>query len=102
MPNEEFKHVYESAMITTEVAKLAEEANLIGKAVQIMLDNWQDERDQNGELRFMQVFEKALKCRTRKQIQSTLLRKPLDATSVTYDELIEQGFSDEVIKSLNE
>ncbi len=79
-----------------------EDANMIGKAAQIMLEYWKDDRDENGELRCLHAFEKALKCKTPKKIQSTMLRKPLEDSYVTFDELLEQGFSDGVFDGLSE
>ncbi len=80
---------------------MLEDANLIGKAVQIVLDYWKDERNQNGEFRCLQVFEEAMNFKSPKQIQTSLLHDPLEDYDVTLDELIEQGFSDEVIESLS-
>lgn len=100
LPDEELMRLYHSVMSVHEVVKVLEDANLIGKAAQIMLDYWQDEREENGELRGLHVFEKALKCKSPKQIQTELLRDPLEDSFVTFDELIEQGFSYEVIKSV--
>ncbi len=102
LPDEELKRIYKSAMTIKEVVKVMEDANMIGKAAQIMLEYWKDDRDENGELRCLHAFEKALKCKTPKKIQSTMLRKPLEDSYVTFDELLEQGFSDGVFDGLSE
>lgn len=101
LPDDELIRIYESTRTIKEVGKVLEDANLIGKAAQIVLDYWMDERNQNGELRCLQVFKEALKFKSPKQIQTSLLHDPLEDYDVTLDELIKQGFSDEVIESLS-
>lgn len=92
-----FKRLYESVISLDEVINVVKDANLIGKAVQIMLECWQDDRDDSGELCLLNVLRKALKCETPMQIQSMLLRDVLQNSYITCQELLDQGFSYEAI-----
>lgn len=97
LKHEKFKRLYESAISIDEVVNVVEDANLIGKAVQIMLEYQQDSRDDSGELCLLNILRKALKSKTPMQIQSILLRDVLEDSYITYEELSDQGFSYEVI-----
>ena len=102
LKHQNIKRLYESNISIDEVVNVVEDANFIGKAVKIALEYWQNDRDDSGQLCFLNVLRNTLKCKTPMQIQSMLLRHILENSYITCEELFEQGFSDRVIESINQ